>query len=261
MIRWLALVALVAACSRGGGEAKPAGVVSLMPTGTEVVAALGSTTTLVGVDQYSEYPPEVKALPKVGSFLAPDVEAIVRLHPSFVIVDDVHGQVAASLHDRGIDTVGCTAHVLADVKACLRAVGARLGRAQQATAAVAAIDAALDAAAAKRPVHHPRVLAIIDREPTGLGNLVAAGPGSYLDELLAVVGGDNVLAGTGVRYPKISTEEVLRAKPDVILDLSGHGAAAWQELSANARSLTSDYLRGPSPRVAPALDELAAALR
>jgi len=262
VIRRLALVALVA-CSHGGGDAAPAGVVSLMPTGTEVVAALGATAQLVGVDQYSAYPPEVKALPKVGSFLSPDVEAIVRLHPAFVIVDDVHGQVAAALHDHGIDTVGCTAHVLADVKACLRAVGARLGRAEQATGAVAAIDGALDAAAAQRPAHHPRVLAIIDREPTGLGNLVAAGPGSYLDELLAVVGGDNVLAGTGVRYPKISIEEVLRAKPEVILDLSGNGTAAWTSLglTANARSLTSDYLRGPSPRVAPALADLAAALR
>ena len=234
-----------------------------MPTGTEVVAALGSTPSLVGVDQYSEYPADVKTLPKVGTYLAPDLEAIVRLHPNFVIVDDVHGQVAAALHDRGVETVGCTAHVIADVQACLRTVGARLGRTQQATDAVNAIDAALAAARARRPARHPRVLAIIDREPTGLGNIVAAGPGSYLDELLAAVGGDNVLAATGVRYPRIATEEVLRANPDVILDLSGHGGDAWKDLGlpAKVRALTADTLRGPSPRVADALGVLATALQ
>ena len=71
-----------------------------------------------------------------------------------------------------------------------------------------------------RPAKRPRVLAILDREAGGLGNLVAAGPGSWIDELLAITGGENVLAGSGVRYPKVSMEEVLRGRPDVILDLS-----------------------------------------
>jgi iron complex transport system substrate-binding protein len=266
VLRRLVLVGLLAACSRGGGDATaPPGVrvVSLMPSGTEIVAALDAAPLLVGVDQYSEYPESVKALPKVGSFLAPDIEAIVRLKPTFVVLDDVHGQVAAALHDHGVATVGCAVHALSDVKACMRAVGTRLGTPAVADAAIAAIDRALDAAAAKRPAQHPRVLAIIDRDPDGLGNLVAAGPGSYLDELLAVVGADNVLAATGERYPKIAVEEVLRARPEVILDLSGHGADAWKQLGLPARvhSLTADYLRGPSPRVAPALEALSAALR
>ena len=243
---------------------------SLTPSATEVVAALGAAGLLVGVDEYSKFPPEVEHLPKVGSFLAPNLEAIVGLRPTLVIVDDIHGQAAGALRDAGITTVECSIHALPDVKAALRTIGARVGKAREAETAVAAIDAALDRAAAHRPAHHPRVLAVIDREAGGLGGLVAAGPGSWIDELIAVVGGDNVLAASGVRYPKISLEEVLRGQPEVILDLSyanRDGAAAWHGVDVPAvkagkvHMLTDAYLVAPSPRVEQALGALAATIQ
>jgi iron complex transport system substrate-binding protein len=234
------------------------------------VAALGATGLLVGVDDYSLYPPEVTRLTKVGSFLAPNLETIVGLKPSLVIVDDIHGQAAGALGDAGVATIACAMHALPDVKSALRAVGARIGKAAEAERVVAAIDAALDGAAAQRPAKRPRVLAVIDREAGGLGNLVTAGPGSWVDELLAVVGGQNVLSAAGVRYPKISTEEVLRTRPEVILDLSyaaRQGVSAWDHLAVPAvtahrvRALDQPYLIAPSPRVAEALAALAAAIR
>lgn len=261
------------AAGSGAGSAAtalPARIVSLTPSATEVVAALGAAGELVGVDDYSTYPPAVATLPKVGSFLAPNLETIVTLHPTLVIVDDVHGQTAGALHDAGITTIECAVHDLPDVKAALRAVGGALGRTAEADRVIADIDAALDAAAAQRPAHHPRVLAVIDREAGGLGNLVAVGPGSWVDELLAVVGGDNVLSASVVRYPKISLEEVLRGQPDVILDLSYPGRteiASWSALAVPAvtthrvLALADSYLVAPSPRVRAALDTLARALR
>jgi len=245
-------------------------VIALTPSATELVAALGATALLVGVDDYSAFPPEVAKLPKVGRFLAPNLEIIVGLRPTLVIVDDVHGQAAGALNDAGIATVACAIHALPDVKAALRSVGARLGKAAEADRVVEAIDAALDRAAAARPAKRPRVLAVIDREAGGLGNLVSAGPGSWIDELIAVVGGENVLAAAGVRYPKISAEEVLRARPEVILDLSyaaRQSVAAWRAVDVPAvaegrvRALADAYLIAPSPRVAEALATLAKALQ
>lgn len=266
----LLLLALVIAC--GHRDATPPAttrLVALTPSATEVVAALGATELLVGVDDYSAFPPEVARLPKVGSFLSPNLEAIVGLKPSLVIVDDVHGQAAGALNDAGVATVACAIHALPDVKSALRIVGARIGRPGEAARVVGDIDAALDAAAAARPAQRPRVLAVIDREADGLGNLVAAGPGSWLDELLAVVGGDNVLRGAAVRYPKISAEEVIRTRPDVILDLSypaRQSIAAWDAVNVPAvanhrvRALADAYLIAPSPRVRAALDALAKAI-
>jgi iron complex transport system substrate-binding protein len=272
LVALVVLVTFALACERGapptvaGGELR---IVSLTPSATEVVAALGATDKLVGVDQYSDYPPEVATLPKVGSFLVPNLEQILLLRPSFVLVDDVHARTTGSLRDAGIDTVECAMHGLPDVRRALRGVGARIGQAERAERLVAAIDTALDAAAAKRPARRPRVLAIIDREAGGIGNLVGAGPGSWLDELLAVVGGDNVLVASGVRYPKLSIEEVLRAAPEVILDLSYEGktsVAPWQRVDVPATrtgrviGLWEPYLVAPSPRVEAALAALSRAL-
>lgn len=271
-MRWLWIVIALSACEQRKPPAPVAGVriVSLTPSATEIVAALGATEQLVGVDAYSTYPAAVAKLPKVGSFLAPNLEAIIGLQPTLVIVDDIHGKAAGALHDAGISTIDSAIHALPDVKRALRAIGDRLGRRQQAEATIAAIDASLDAAAAKRPARHPRVLIVIDREAGGLGNLVGAGPGSWIDELVAVVGGDNVLIDTATRYPKISREEVLRGRPDVILDLSfaGRGATAeWRELDVPAvaagkvHAMSEPYLLAPSPRVGDALDALAGAIR
>ncbi|HEY1549956.1 MAG TPA: helical backbone metal receptor [Kofleriaceae bacterium] len=269
MRRLVVLLVLLLACQRNPERAREdQRVVSLTPSGTEIVAALGATDLLVGVDDYSKFPESVQQLPKVGSFIAPKLETIVRLRPSLVIVDDIHGAAAGALRDAGVTAVECPMHDLPDVKSALHVIGERLGRADAATAAIAAIDKALDDAAAHKPAHHPRVLAVIDREAGGLGNIVAAGPGSWVDELLAVVGGDNVLAASATRYPKISTEEVLRAQPDVILDLSFNAdASAWNAVDVPAvrthrvHVLTEDTLSHPSPRVDRALASLAGSIQ
>lgn len=254
------------------GSATPqaaARLIALSPSATEIVAALDAADALVGVDDYSTFPPEVAGLPKVGSFLTPNLEAIIRLRPTLVIVDDVHAPTAGALRDAGVATIACPIHALPDVEAALRQVAAALGRPQVAATRIAEIHAALDTARARRPARRPRVLAVIDREAGGTGNLVAAGPGSWLDELLAVVGAENVLAGAGVRYPKLSLEEVLRGQPEVILDLSYAARAeitAWSAVDVPATrnhrvvALSEPYLLAPSPRVAAALAALAAAI-
>ncbi len=259
MRRALVLLA-IAACARASEVPAGARVVSLTPSATEVVAALGATSSLVAVDEYSKYPPAVEQLPKVGDFLRPNLEAIVRLKPTLVIVDDVHGAVARGLADAGIATVECPMHALSDVRGALRTVGARLGKAKEAEAAIARIDAAI-AAARAHPVARVRVLAVIDREAGGLGNVVAAGPGSWLDDLLAIEGADNVLAAAPTRYPKLALETLVRAEPDIILDASGQQLDAWHGIHGRPVALTQQLFGGPTPRVGEALEELARVLR
>ncbi|HSN27202.1 MAG TPA: helical backbone metal receptor [Kofleriaceae bacterium] len=219
-MRCALVLAVLVACGQGKTPepAREARIVSLTPSATEVVAALGADKQLVGVDDYSDFPAAVKALPKVGSFLAPNLEAIVALRPTVVIVDDIHGQTAGALRDAHIHVVECAMHALPDLRAALATVGHDLGRDAEAKTAIGKIDASIEAA--RHAPQHVKVLAVIDREAGGLGNLVAVGPGSWVDELLAVEGAENVLVTSPVRYPKVSQEEVLRGAPEVILDLS-----------------------------------------
>ena len=266
-VRWLVLLIVLASCDRAAPPAASGQrVITLSPSATEVVAALGATPQLVGVDQYSTYPSEVEKLPKVGSFLAPNIEVIVSLRPSLVILDDIHGGTATVLGDAGIATVACPMHGLPDVKRGLLLVGEKLGRTNEAKRLVESIDTALDAASANRPKRRPRVLAVIDRQQDGLGNLVGAGPGSWIDELLAAVGAQNVLAVSSVKYPKISIEEVLRAQPEIILDLSYAARSeitAWKTTEVPAtrngrvHAHAEAFLVAPSPRVTEALTVLA----
>lgn len=277
-MRALAIAALfVTGC--GSGEpapaptpapaAAPARIVSLSPSATEVVAALGAVPQLVGVDTYSKFPAEVAAVAKVGDYLHPNAEIILQMRPTLVIADDVHVDIAHVLTDAHVHVASCPIHTLVDVKACLGQVGRALGRTDVAAAVTAKIDADVAAARAAAPASHPRVLLVLDRDPAGLGNLVAAGPGSYVDELLAVVGGANVLAASALPYPKVSLEDILRARPEVILDLSfaaRDGTTAWDALDVPAAhahrvlAISDETLTAPSPRVGQALGTLLHAL-
>lgn len=196
-------------------------VVTLTPSATELVAAVGAADLLVGVDRYSTHPPRVRDLPKVGDFLHPSFEAIVSLAPDLVIADDVQAEIASGLAAAGIRTLRLPMHTIDDVSKGLAEVGRALQREDAARAAQAEIERALTQARSRaRATEPPRVLGVVDREVGGLGNLVAAGPGSYLDELLAVVGATNALADYRVRYVKLSAEQILRARPEIILDLA-----------------------------------------
>ncbi len=267
---------LLAGCSKRHEAPAPAGgtprLISLSPSATETVAAVGAVDWLVGVDQYSTYPAVVATLPKVGAYLTPNLEVILQLRPTLVLVDDVHRATAEALHDAGIATLRCEIQTLADVETALRDVGTKLGKAEAAASVLSQIVQAKAAARGAANSTRPIVLAIIDRQTGSLGGLVAAGPGSWLDELLATVGATNALAASPVRYPKISLEEVLRTQPQIILDLSdasSHDDALrlWQAVNVPAtkagrvRILTDSYLRAPSPRVAAAIAALRTALQ
>lgn len=245
---------------------------TLTPSATELVAALGATDRLVAVDDYSTYPPEVTRLPRVGSFLQPHLEAILRAQPQVVIADDVHADITSSLHDVGIEVVPAPMHTLPDLETAFARVGARLGLEAEARAQTAAIEQAIAAARDRRRGAGLRVLIVIDREAGGLGGMVAAGAGSWLDELIAVTGATNVLAASPIRYPKLAPEDVVRSNADVILDVSyaadpADAQRVWQTVATvpavahhRVRVLKEPYLLSPSPRVAEALTTLEAAL-
>jgi iron complex transport system substrate-binding protein len=268
---WCALALAGCDVDRSKHRKNPHKIVTLTPSATEIVAALGATDRLIGVDQFSTFPPEVNTLPKVGSFLQPSFELIVRLRPDLVIGDDIHDDAATALRGAGIDVLLAKMHSLPDLRAAFATIGVRLGLEAQAKAAVTAIDEAIAAARTRKRGGGLRVLIVIDREAGGLGNMIAAANGSWLDELVAITGADNVLTGANVRYPKVSPEELLRAKPDVILDVSfaadpATALAEWGRLpelpavtNGRVRVLKDAYLLGPSPRVAEALTALEAA--
>jgi iron complex transport system substrate-binding protein len=206
-------------------QTRPQRIVSTAPSITEMLFALGVGDRVVGVSRFCNYPPEVQKLPKVGSYVRPDVEAIARLTPDLVILQrkgsstDVTDRLNA-LHIPFIDVPHT---MLEDIFTEIQIIGKAAGVPDRSSSLIAQIKVSLDTIQSKaKAMPSPRVLVILDRQQGTLNNLIAVGPNNYVNQILEIAGGTNVLAQPDLpQYPRISIETVLRQNPDVIIDLSG----------------------------------------
>lgn len=237
---WLFLAIVTLSLPAAGADtgSPPRRIVSTSPSITETVFALGLGDRVVGVSQYCRYPPSVLALPKVGSFLRPDVESIARLSPDLVFInskaDGLEGRLAAvGLRFVPVDRGDGLAGVYSSIGAIAEAASVP----ERGRALVAEIQGALARmqAAAKGKVR-PMVLLIVGRRPGTLSDIVAVGRRAYLGELIDIAGGANVLDDPSLpEYPRISLETVLRLRPDVIIDTGDMGDTP-QERERNGRA-------------------------
>lgn len=222
----LALVTSVVALaqSRSAPAAVPARIVSTSPSVTETLFALGLGDRVVGVSTYCRYPADVAKLPKVGTFLRPNAEAIARLTPDLVFIHTGPNGTASQLASLGIKTAVVDRETLASVFTSIRAIGAAAGVPDRAERLNADLHAALDRVKASVAGRPPRKLLIVVGRRTGtLTDIVAVGPGSYLHDVATIAGGVNVLADVAVAYPRISMETVISLAPDVIIDVGEMG--------------------------------------
>jgi iron complex transport system substrate-binding protein len=212
----------------------PVRIVSCSPSLTEIAFALGAGPRVVAVSDHCDHPPEVRALPRVGPFLSPRLEAILGARPDLVLLHGVQGDLDGALQRAGLRTMRIGVDRMADVRAAVEAVGVAVGRAPEAAALVARIERDL---AAVRPAPPRSVLLIVGRDPGTLRNVFAAGPGTYLDELARRAGARNVVGDAATAYPRISTETIVARAPEVIVEALHPGAdpdAARRDWSALA---------------------------
>jgi iron complex transport system substrate-binding protein len=264
--------------------AQPARIVSTSPSITESLFALGLGDRVVGVSSYCRYPPAVLKLAKIGSFIKPDAEKIALLRPDLVVVQKAKSAqpLPGRLAALGIKYLEVEPGSLADVYSTIQDIGRATGVPDRAQRVIADIRKRLDtihAEASNRS--RPTVLLIVGRDPGLLSNLIGVGPGAYLDELIEIAGGRNVLADSKVAYPRISMETVVRTDPEVILDAGAMGTTQndgtkgenelkqpWllhRELRAVRNGLvfglTSEALVVPGPRVVDAVEIISRRIR
>ncbi len=215
-------------------------IITLAPSATEVLFALGAGGRVVGVSSYDDWPPEATRLPRVGAMVNPSFEAIMALRPDAVA--GVQGPVDVAVLERlqaaGVRVFFPRAESVAEVLASIEGYAALSGRRDAAAALRASIERDLARArAAVAGRRRPRVLAVFSERP-----LVTAGPGSWVDELLTVAGGDNVVRAGG-RYPSLSLEQLLALAPEVVLDMTWHDDHAAPLAASLARFTTVPAVR------------------
>jgi iron complex transport system substrate-binding protein len=205
-------------------------VVSLNPSLTSILVALGAADVLVGVDDFSaRQEPGVAGLPRVGGLYDPNLEGVVALRPDLVVL--VHSvqqrDFLEQLRGVGIPVLEFDPTSFEEVLHSIETLGARVGRQEAAHARVAEIQRA------KREVEHaaverkrPRTVLVLQRDP-----LYVVGRGSFIDEMLVAAGADNVAASLSEPYPRAGLEWLVAAAPELILDAASDpepAAAYWE---------------------------------
>src|SRR5215210_6738289 len=234
-------------------ERSPTRIVSIAPSNTEMLFALGLEERIVGIDSYSTDPPEAAQKPQVGSYLEPDLERVVAADPDLILATEAHlGTVLPELDALGLPTVVIEPTDLDEVFSGMLLVGTIADMAPRARQVVCELQARVDAvrdAVAGAP--RPRVF--FELSP----DLYTAGPGSYVSDLISRAGGDNVAAGAAELWPQLSAEAVVTAEQVA-------ARPGWQQMSAVQQgrivSLDSDLVARPGPRVVDGLEAIAAAL-
>ena len=246
--------------------AAPQRIVSVLPSLTETVCALGQCQRLVGVDRYSNWPESVKLLPQLGGGLDPNIESIVALRPDVVLMA-ASPRAAERLEALGLKVVVCEPKTHKDVQRVIAILG-RLLDVPDAQKVWAGIDASMQAAARTVPesARGKRVYFEVNRGPYGAGEL------SFIGETLTRLGVKNILPAELGLFPKINPEFVVRANPDVIMV----GARNFEGMTdrpgwSNIRAIRedglcvfaldqSDVLVRPGPRMAEAANIMAKCL-
>jgi iron complex transport system substrate-binding protein len=244
----------------------PQRIVSLLPSLTETVCALGECRRLVGVDRYSNHPASVRALPQVGGGIDPNIEAVVALRPDVVLIA-TSSRGAQRLEALGLKVLALEPHTSADVRRVVERLG-QLLETPDAQRVWREIDASVQAAAQSLPpaARGLRVYYEVSRGP------FAAGPGSFVGDMLQRLGANNIVAPDMGPFPQINPELVVRADPDVIMigERDAQGLAqrpGWAGLRALRTGRVclysaeeSDVLMRPGPRMAEAARLLASCL-
>jgi iron complex transport system substrate-binding protein len=250
-------------------EQSPRRIISLVPAATEMLFAVGAGPRVVAVSSYDRYPPEATKLPSVGALIDPNVERILSLKPDLVVIYGSQTDLKQQLARASIGVFEYRHAGLADVTDTIRAIGARTGNGPQANAVAGRIEHDLDDIRSKvRALPRPRTLLVFGREPGSLRGLYASGGVGFLNDMLEISGGANVFAGVKLQAVQASTEQVLAARPDVILEIRASNGAfpavqrgaemdAWKTLASvpavkNERVifLFDDRIVVPGPRVA-----------
>ncbi|MCC6430409.1 MAG: ABC transporter substrate-binding protein [Gemmatimonadaceae bacterium] len=190
-------------------------VVSLNPTATEIIFALGAEDKLVGRSRWDEFPAEVSKIASLGDGIRPNVEAIVAARPTLVLLyaSAENRSAAESLTRAGIRTVALKVDRIADFFALTARLGVMLGAEQQAKLVSDSVQRTLDAVRRITATSTPRsVVWPLWQQP-----VMAVGGGSYLDELIEIAGGRNIFHELPAPSPPVSIEEIVRRNPSVIV--------------------------------------------
>lgn len=246
-------------------------VVSLSPGVTETLFAIDAGSMLVGVTSFCNFPPEAREVARVGGTVAGthSLESILALRPDVVFAGGFgQNDTIAQLRRHSIEVVVHEPGTIEDTLTAMRTIGRRVGRSEQAGALVERLRGVLADIDRRVKMHRRRVRAfyLVWSDP-----LLTAGSDTFIGQLLARAGGQNIFGELKEGFPRVSLEAVVERDPELIIAPSHHGAKeelgnlserpGWSQLRAikeggGVHVIDGDIISRPGPRLGLAIEEL-----
>jgi iron complex transport system substrate-binding protein len=200
--------------------AAPQRIISTAPSITEMLYALGVGSRVVADTVYCNYPAEAKTKPKIGSYIAPNIEQIASLKPDLVIIQKNPIQLGPRLSALHLNVLEVSHDSIDEVYASIEKIGQAAGVPDRARDLVRGLRQELDHIQ-RRTASYPRtrMMFVVGRAPNRIEDLIAVGRASYLNGVIEAAGGDNIFRDAVAPYPKVGMEDVLRRNPEVIVDM------------------------------------------
>ncbi len=255
----------------------PQYIVSLAPSNTEILFALGLDSRIIGVTDYCNYPKEAALKPHVAGYTTPDLEKLVTLKPDLIMAESVHEKtVLPALENLGFTVILLQSHSLNEILSNISVSGRVTGRIKHAEKLVADISARINAVAAAGKnlpsEKRPRVMYVIWNEPVW-----TMGRNTYIDDIISKAGGRNIFTADFEKSRVVSPESIVARNPQVII-VSGMGTSAdtiannlkqqpWMQttdaVKYNQVYVISDsnIIERPGPRIIEGLEEVAKIIR
>ena len=248
----------------------PQRLVSLAPSNTEILFALGLGDKVVGVTDFCDYPEEAKAIEQVGTYFEPNIEMIFSLSPDLVLAIPDVPEVVAKLEELGIPALILDPSDLEGILADIQLVGQATGAETEAEALVSELRGRIAVVTEKAGEAKERVRVFCEIDATDPSKPWASGPGSFMDAMIRLSGGTNVAAGADSPWPQLSAEEIIAKDPEIIiLADSKYGVTAesvgerpgWDVITAVKEGaiydIDDDLISRPGPRIVDGLETVA----
>ncbi|HTA76136.1 MAG TPA: cobalamin-binding protein [bacterium] len=219
--RWLiwALLFIALGFTRVFSQTPPQRVISLSPNLTEMIYDMGAQDQLVGDTDYCKFPEAAQKKEKIGGWVNPNFEKIVSLKPDLVVALKFHDKAVKTLKKLKINVVVLNCDSVKDILATYTQLGKLLGHEKQAEASRKGLVKRL--AAIKEKAKGKKILSVlfvVGRTPGTIDQVYGVGAKNFINELIEMAGGQNVMADAMTGYPLVSKEQLIQRNPDVIVD-------------------------------------------
>ena len=256
-------------------EHQPQRIISTSPSITEILFELGLQDRIVAVTDFCIYPEEACQLPSIGGVLNPDIETIVSLAPDLIILQSDSAKVKKNIKSLGIPTLTIQVRTISDIFESINRLGKELNCQEAAKKLLLLLKNKINSFKQRLAGQLPKkVLLLLGDSSDPARDLYAVGPGTFLNELLVLSGGKNILKNSKAQYPKLSKEYIIEQSPEIIIEAGPKSNLSQKEIDYRVKQwnrfpsiqavrdkriyfIGADYILIPGPRLVKILENFA----